>query len=189
MLLLLLQVLLLLLVTTAGWRARLLIVVAGGLLPVGYQIFRMGYYALLVPGTAVAKEASGSRWEQGFLYLANFNNPYLLWIPAVLLIALGLLLVATRTRPWWVHHEVAGGHSRLVRTLQSPPTVVTFITLSGLIQAIYWIRQGGDFMHGRVLLTQPRPSSFPCVRRPRRREVRALGRVAQRPSSRCSRRR
>ena len=28
-----------------------------------------------------------------------------------------------------------------------------FIIVSGLLQAIYWIRQGGDFMHGRVLLT------------------------------------
>ncbi|WP_372941435.1 flagellar motor control protein ZomB [Mycolicibacterium sp.] len=146
-------VLLLLLLTARDWGRRLLIVAAGGLLPVAYQIFRMGYYALLVPGTAVAKEASGSRWEQGFLYLANFNNPYLLWIPAVLLIALGLLLVATHTRPWWVNHEVVGEHSRLVRTLQSPPAVVAFFALSGLIQAVYWIRQGGDFMHGRVLLT------------------------------------
>ncbi len=25
--------------------------------------------------------------------------------------------------------------------------------VSGLLQALYWIRQGGDFMHGRVLLT------------------------------------
>ncbi|MBX8692400.1 hypothetical protein GO011_33680, partial [Mycobacterium sp. 20091114027_K0903767] len=25
--------------------------------------------------------------------------------------------------------------------------------VSGLLQAIYWVRQGGDFMHGRVLLT------------------------------------
>jgi arabinofuranosyltransferase len=30
---------------------------------------------------------------------------------------------------------------------------VLFILVSGLLQAIYWIRQGGDFMHGRVLLT------------------------------------
>ena len=28
-----------------------------------------------------------------------------------------------------------------------------FIVVSGLLQALYWIRQGGDFMHGRVLLT------------------------------------
>ena len=28
-----------------------------------------------------------------------------------------------------------------------------FVIVSGLLQALYWIRQGGDFMHGRVLLT------------------------------------
>ena len=37
--------------------------------------------------------------------------------------------------------------------VQSPPAVVVFMLVSGLLQAIYWIRQGGDFMHGRVLLT------------------------------------
>ena len=31
--------------------------------------------------------------------------------------------------------------------------MVIFILVSGLLQALYWIRQGGDFMHGRVLLT------------------------------------
>ena len=55
----------------------------------GYQIFRMGYYGLLVPGTALAKDASGSKWPQGFVYLANFNQPYLLWAPAILLAGLG----------------------------------------------------------------------------------------------------
>ena len=73
------------LVAARGWRRRLLIVVAGGLLPVAYQVFRMGYYGLLVPGTAIAKDASGSKWSQGFVYLANFNQPYLLWVPLVLL--------------------------------------------------------------------------------------------------------
>jgi arabinofuranosyltransferase len=29
---------------------------------------------------------------------------------------------------------------------------VAFVVVSGLLQAFYWIRQGGDFMHGRVLL-------------------------------------
>jgi arabinofuranosyltransferase len=41
----------------------------------------------------------------------------------------------------------------LARTVQSPPAVVIFFVVSGLLQAIYWVRQGGDFMHGRVLLT------------------------------------
>ncbi|OBI53805.1 hypothetical protein A5707_11070 [Mycobacterium kyorinense] len=144
--------LIMMLVASQGWRRRLLIVVAGGLLPVAYQIFRMGYYALLFPGTALAKDAAGDKWPQGLIYLSNFNQPYALWVPALLLLALGLLLLTTRGRPWWVRHAPPPGYGRLARTVQSPAGVVAFIMFSGLLQALYWIRQGGDFMHGRVLL-------------------------------------
>ncbi|WP_412458708.1 flagellar motor control protein ZomB [Mycolicibacterium setense] len=145
--------LVMMLIAARGWRRRVLILVAGGLLPVAYQIFRMGYYALLVPGTAVAKDASGAKWSQGFTYLTNFNQPYLLWVPVMLLAALGVVLLTTRTRPWWVRHQVPRGYGWLARTVQSPAAVVLFMFISGLLQGIYWIRQGGDFMHGRVLLT------------------------------------
>ena len=137
--------LLMLLAATPGWRARLLIVLAGGLLPVGYQIFRMGYYGLLVPQTALAKDASGSKWDQGFTYLVNFTNPYALWLPALLLIVLAVLLIRGVTGS-----TSSGAFSS---RLQSPRAVVVFMILSGVLQALYWIRQGGDFMHGRVLLT------------------------------------
>src|SRR6202012_568155 len=40
----------------------------------------------------------------------------------------------------------------LARTVPTPAGVAVFIVVSGLLQALYWIRQGGDFMHGRVLL-------------------------------------
>ncbi len=145
-------VLVMLLITAAGWRRRALIAVAGGLLPVAYQIFRMGYYAQLFPAPAVAKDASGSKWSQGLVYLANFNGPYLLWIPALLLAGLGLVLLATRTQPWWARHDMPADFGWLTRIVQSPAAVVFFIVASGLLQAIYWVRQGGDFMHGRVLL-------------------------------------
>ncbi|MGW4099201.1 flagellar motor control protein ZomB [Mycobacterium sp. NPDC004974] len=145
--------LVMMLIAARGWRRRVLIVVAGGLLPVAYQIFRMGYYGLMVPGTAVAKDASGSKWSQGLTYLTNFNQPYLLWVPVMLLAALSAVLLTTRTRPWWVRHQVPRGYGWLARTVQSPAAVVLFMFLSGLLQAIYWVRQGGDFMHGRVLLT------------------------------------
>ncbi|MBV9320658.1 MAG: hypothetical protein JO106_12245 [Mycobacterium sp.] len=144
--------LIMMLVAAEGWRRRALIVVAGGLLPVAYQIFRMGYYALLVPGTALAKDAAGDKWSQGLIYLSNFDGPYLLWVPAVLLPALGLVLLTNRNRPWRTRREVPGGRGRLARAVQSPSAVVLFIIVSGLLQALYWIRQGGDFMHGRVLL-------------------------------------
>ncbi|WP_173007995.1 flagellar motor control protein ZomB [Mycolicibacterium sp. P1-18] len=145
--------LLMMLVAAHGWRRRLLIVVAGGLLPVVYQIFRMGYYGLLVPGTAVAKDASGSKWTQGFVYLTNFNRPYLLWIPLVLLGGLGLLLLGVRSLLWRKRGHVTRTRGRWTSLLQSPTAVVVFMAGSGLIQAVYWVRQGGDFMHGRVLLT------------------------------------
>lgn len=131
--------LLMMTVAAPTWRRRALIVVAGGLLPVAYQIFRMGYYGLLVPQTALAKDASGSKWDQGLVYLSNFAGPYALWLPALLTAALAALL--------------AGGSRRLrPARVQSPAAVVLFFVLSGVVQALYWIRQGGDFMHGRVLL-------------------------------------
>lgn len=147
--------LVMMLVAARDWRTRVLIVVAGGLLPVAYQIFRMGYYALLVPQTALAKDATGDKWGQGLIYLANFNKPYALWIPALLLIALGTVLVLTRSAPWWIPPADApgGGYRRWARLVQSPAAVVIFMVVSGLLQGLYWIRQGGDFMHGRVLLT------------------------------------
>jgi arabinofuranosyltransferase len=145
--------LVMMLIAARGWRRRTLIVVAGGLLPVAYQIFRMGYYGLLVPGTALAKDASGDKWAQGWVYLTNFDEPYLMWVPALLLVVLALVLLVTRARPWWIRRSAPYGYSRLARMVQSPPAVVMFILVSGVLQAAYWIRQGGDFMHGRVLLT------------------------------------
>jgi arabinofuranosyltransferase len=145
--------LVMMLVAARGWHRRLLIVVAGGFLPVAYQVFRMGYYGLVVPGTAIAKDASGSKWQQGFLYLTNFDQPYRLWAPVMLLAAIGLVLFASRTMPWWTRHQIPRGYGRLARSIQSPPAVVLFMLFSGLVQAVYWVRQGGDFMHGRVLLT------------------------------------
>ena len=145
--------LIMMLIAARGWRRRTLIVVAGGLVPVAYQIFRMGYYGLLFPGTALAKDASGNKWAQGWVYLVNFDEPYLLWLPALLLGVLALPILATRSRPWWIRRAAPPGYSRLARMVQSPAAVVMFILVSGLLQAVYWIRQGGDFMHGRVLLT------------------------------------
>ncbi|WP_442791693.1 flagellar motor control protein ZomB [Mycolicibacterium sp. ND9-15] len=145
--------LVMMLIAARDRRRRVLIIVAGGLVPVAYQIFRMGYYGLLFPGTALAKDATGSKWSQGFVYLANFNQPYLLWAPAILLAGLAAVVWVTRGRPRPTRPPAAPGYGRWARLVQSPAAVVIFFLVSGLLQAIYWIRQGGDFMHGRVLLT------------------------------------
>ena len=127
--------LVMMLVAARGWRRRLLIVVAGGLLPVAYQVFRMGYYGLLVPGTAIAKDASGSKWHQGFLYLTNFNRPYLLWAPVMLLAAIGLVLFASRTMPWWTRHQIPRGYGRA-------GAVDPKSACRGLLHAAEWVGAG-----------------------------------------------
>jgi arabinofuranosyltransferase len=144
--------LIMMLIAARNWRRRVLVVVAGGFLPVAYEIFRMGYYGLLVPGTALAKDAAGDKWSQGMIYLSNFNVPYAVWVPVVLLVPLGALLVAARRRPSFLRPALAPDYGRLARAVQSPPAVVAFALVSGLLQGFYWIRQGGDFMHARVLL-------------------------------------
>jgi len=88
------------LVAARTWRRTRLIIVAGGLVPVGYEIFRWATTAAL-PGPALAKDATGANGP-GFVYLANFNPPYLLWAPAILLVGLGLVALVTRGRPWWI---------------------------------------------------------------------------------------
>jgi len=150
--------LLLVFLAPIGWKLRTWIVVAAGVAPVAYQIWRMGYYALPYPNTAVSKDAGGAKWSQGFAYLWNLVGPYLLWLPL-------LLLAVAVAVAWWreparpadlperdVDHSIGGVWARFSRRLHSPTAVVVFILGCGLILAIYSIRVGGDFMHGRVLL-------------------------------------
>ena len=47
------------------WKRIGLILAAALPVPAAYQIFRMGYYGLLTPHTAVAKSASGAHWGTG----------------------------------------------------------------------------------------------------------------------------
>ena len=115
----------------AGRRLAVLAAIAGAL-PVAYEVFRMGYYGLLVPNTAVAKDASSTRFHQGFVYLANFTSPYHLWIALAVLLVLYLLPARHRSRADAVRCAAAAG--------------------AGLLMALYVIAIGGDFMHARMLL-------------------------------------
>ncbi|MGC5257922.1 flagellar motor control protein ZomB [Gordonia sp. DT218] len=160
--------LLLVLLAPSSWKMRIGMVVAAGVLPVGYQIFRMGYYALLVPNPAVAKDASGSKWHQGFIYVGNLFGPYVLVLPVILAVVAGIVIVVGNRMRVTDDGPADDGPSdddapapatnpraRLARwsaSLQSPTAVVVMILVAGLISGVYWIRQGGDFMHGRVLL-------------------------------------
>ena len=66
-------------------------IAAGLALPVAFEVFRMGYYALVVPNTGLAKAGGSAWWSQGFTYLWNFVAPYTLWLPLALAVPFVLL--------------------------------------------------------------------------------------------------
>jgi arabinofuranosyltransferase len=118
-----------------AWQRGALLAAVAVAVPLAYQVFRMGYYGLLVPNPAVAKDASHLRFRQGLAYLADFASPYRLWIALlVLLVLLVLFLLAAGqlSRADAVRCAAAAG--------------------AGLLMALYVIAIGGDFMHARMLL-------------------------------------
>ncbi|APR76050.1 Hypothetical protein A7982_01397 [Minicystis rosea] len=119
--------------------ARFRTVVAAAALPVTYQIFRMGYFAALVPSTAIAKEASLARWDQGFHYLIDFARPYHLGIPFA--VAMFLLIMGARA----ALRRTGRRRARILAVMIVP-------VVCALLQAAYVTRVGGDFMHGRMLV-------------------------------------
>jgi arabinofuranosyltransferase len=113
--------------------------VAAAAVPLGYEVFRAGYYGLLVPSTALAKEASTSRWDQGVLYLRDLTDTYWLVVP------LGALLVAAVVVATWRRPGPSGFRFAAVAVAGAPVLAAALLT-------VYVTRVGGDFMHGRMLL-------------------------------------
>ncbi|MYW00490.1 hypothetical protein GT354_19835, partial [Streptomyces sp. SID3343] len=115
----------------ARWPQALAMLVCAGFLPAAYEIFRMGYYGLIFPMPALTKEASGSLWGRGWDYLTDYVKPYYLWIPLILmLVVVGLALARRRPadRRTWV--------------------LVATPLAAALVQTVYVLKVGGDFMHG-----------------------------------------
>ncbi|WP_241832790.1 hypothetical protein [Amycolatopsis sp. CB00013] len=122
----------LLLIAKPGWKRALLWILVAGALPAGYQVFRMGYYGLITPNTALAKEASKARWDRGFFYIADLLDPYLLVIPLLTLVVLAALVLRRLTRATTI--------------------AVVMPVVAALCLLFYVTRVGGDYMHGRMLL-------------------------------------
>ncbi|GAA5047216.1 terminal beta-(1-_2)-arabinofuranosyltransferase [Nocardia callitridis] len=142
---------------------RALIVAVAGVVPMCYQIWRMGYYGLPYPNTAVAKDAGGAKWGQGFTYLWNLVGPYYLWVPLLVLLVAGVFAArsarvasreAARANPETESAEPVSTVLRVRTWLRSPSAVVTLVLVSAVILVVYALRVGGDFMHGRMLLPQ-----------------------------------
>jgi arabinofuranosyltransferase len=102
-------------------------------LPVAYQVFRMGFYATLVPSTALAKDAGGLHLGQGRHYVWDLIHPYALWFPAaIIVVTIALRLASTRDRRF--------------------ATAVAAMLAAAVLHGAYIVAIGGDYMHARLLL-------------------------------------
>ncbi len=106
------------------------------LLPFSYQIFRMGYFASLLPNPAIAKEAFGNYFRQGIIYLLDFTDSYTLFIPllALAIYSIKIYIESKKEKKDYIF------------------TVPFSFFIGGLIHVIYIVLIGGDFMHARLLL-------------------------------------
>ncbi|OEY24208.1 hypothetical protein A0K93_02325 [Corynebacterium sp. BCW_4722] len=121
-----------LLLIASNWRKTPGILAAALPVPAAYQIFRMGYYGLITPHTAVAKSATDSEWAQGFEYLGDFVGYYWLWLP----------LVAAAVVAVWFGRGAFGRRQAIM--------LLTFGC--AFVHVVYVLRVGGDFMHARMWL-------------------------------------
>jgi arabinofuranosyltransferase len=113
-------------------------VLAGSFLaaPVISEAFRVAYFGLLVPNTALAKSAFSVELAQGWQYLYDFVHSSDLWLPAFIL---GVVTLARLGR--WA----AGDH-------RYEAAVLGVVALGALVYGFYVVWIGGDFMHARMLL-------------------------------------
>lgn len=117
-----------------GRRRALGLVGAVAAVPVGYEIFRAGYYGILVPMPALAKEASQSLWGRGLVYLEDFVGVYHLFVPVAVLGGLAAWML--------IRHPA---DRRTLVFFGAPP-------LCALLLGVYILRVGGDYMHARMWL-------------------------------------
>ncbi|GAA3057052.1 terminal beta-(1-_2)-arabinofuranosyltransferase [Kitasatospora albolonga] len=119
-----------------SWPRLTLLLALAWAVPLAYQVFRMGYYGLLSPLPAVAKEAGSADVPRGLAYLQDFADTYYLWLPVLLTRLLAMVA------PKGERVREGGGEGAL-----------RWMTLAGgVLMTIYVVRVGGDFMHARMLL-------------------------------------
>jgi arabinofuranosyltransferase len=166
-----------------GW---LRVVGLGGLCvapALGYEVFRAGYYGLLLPSTALAKEAGVALWGRGYSYLRDTVATYWLLVAALLLLVAAAGVVGPRLArtDWWARRRGRRGETsepaptepatagtavadppdpavRATRAWDRAGTAAVALApvVGGLATSLYVVRVGGDFMHARMLL----PSVF-----------------------------
>lgn len=115
-----------------SWRDRFVVLATALGLPVLYELFRMAYFAALVPNTAIAKGADSSHWHAGWLYLRNLVGTYQLLIPLAIVLVAGFLVARDRD----LRHRGA----------------LVVLPVTALVQTLGIVHSGGDYIHARLLL-------------------------------------
>ncbi len=104
--------------------------------PVISEMFRVAYFGLLVPNTALAKSAFSVELGQGWNYLTDFLHSSDLWIPVLIL---GVVTLARLGRWFRGEHRFEA-------------SVLAVIASGAGVYGLYVVWIGGDFMHARMLL-------------------------------------
>jgi len=101
----------------------------------GYQIFRMGYFASILPNTFYAKKGGDFYMSQGFFYLKDFLSAY--WFTFAIIFS-GIVTLINSKKPFKFLKIAFDGEMH--------------VFLMSLLPLIYVLYSGGDYMHGRSLL-------------------------------------
>lgn len=130
--------------------------------PVAYQIARMGYYGMLLPASATARDVGTLRPGLGWEFAVDAASPYLVVIP---LVAFVCGVSGPLGRTLYVH-----GHRRRAAVLAA-------VTVSGLLHGAVIGLLGGDVLHARLLVPALFAALAPCLLVPwsrRRAEILAV---------------
>ena len=136
----------LLLVLRPPTRTALSLAGVAAVLPLGYEIFRAGYYGVLLPLPAIAREAALPAYDRGRLYLDDFLGPY--WLGFSLTILAGLVLCFAV--PDFEHRRPRSGAVRLGGREHALLILAPVVAGTGAGACV--VRAGGDPMHARLLL-------------------------------------
>lgn len=137
-----------------AWARIAGLVALAGALPLAYEVFRAGYYGLLVPSTALAKEAGVPRWDRGLVYLRDLVDASWLEAPFAALALAAVLLARPAWRRLRGEQPAADADARRTRAWDVAGTAAVGVApvLAGALLVVYVVRVGGDFMHARMLL-------------------------------------
>lgn len=120
------------------WRSRARVIAWAFIVPLAYEIFRMGYYGALVANTAITKEAALPSPARGVHYFSDFVGPYWLFIP------IGALLFGA-------YYPIASTFHRNPTWRRSHAALLA-LPIAGALNASYIIMIGGDYIHARLFM-------------------------------------